>query len=72
METWNSGFYCSPGKHTVHVSSSVCRHLEILHFILHVQHIRRYLPDLFSLISELWSSFSLPAASRPVRGSPVN
>ncbi|CAA0814247.1 Serine/threonine-protein kinase TOR, partial [Striga hermonthica] len=35
------------------------------------QHIRKYLPDLFSLISELWSSFSLPAANRPVHGSPV-
>ncbi|KAK6136952.1 hypothetical protein DH2020_029313 [Rehmannia glutinosa] len=35
------------------------------------QHIRKYLPDLFSLISELWSSFSLPAANRPVRGSPI-
>ncbi|PIN07839.1 DNA-dependent protein kinase [Handroanthus impetiginosus] len=35
------------------------------------QHIRKYLPDLFSLISELWSSFSLPAASRPVHGYPI-
>ncbi|GER42126.1 serine/threonine protein kinase mTOR [Striga asiatica] len=35
------------------------------------QHIRKYLPDLFSLISELWSSFNLPAANRPVHGSPV-
>ncbi|XP_073283360.1 serine/threonine-protein kinase TOR-like [Primulina huaijiensis] len=35
------------------------------------QHIRKYLPELFSLISELWSSFSLPAASRPVHGSPI-
>ncbi|CAA0807435.1 Serine/threonine-protein kinase TOR [Striga hermonthica] len=35
------------------------------------QHIRKYLPDLFSLISELWSSFNLPANSRLVHGSPV-
>ncbi|KAK4401785.1 Serine/threonine-protein kinase TOR [Sesamum angolense] len=35
------------------------------------QHVRKYLPELFSLISELWSSFSLPATSRPVRGSPI-
>ncbi|KAL3843837.1 hypothetical protein ACJIZ3_001240 [Penstemon smallii] len=35
------------------------------------QHIRKYLPELFSLISELWSSFSLPAASRQVHGSPI-
>ncbi|KAK4476961.1 hypothetical protein RD792_016131 [Penstemon davidsonii] len=36
------------------------------------QHTRKYLPALFSLISELWSSFSLPAVSRPVHGYPVN
>ncbi|CAL5329434.1 unnamed protein product [Camellia sinensis] len=35
------------------------------------QHIRKYLPALLLLISELWSSFSLPAANRPVHGSPV-
>ncbi|CAI9104219.1 OLC1v1002849C2 [Oldenlandia corymbosa var. corymbosa] len=35
------------------------------------QHIRKYLPELLSLISELWSSFSLPAANRPVHGSPI-
>ncbi|XP_057788062.1 serine/threonine-protein kinase TOR isoform X2 [Salvia miltiorrhiza] len=36
------------------------------------QHIRKYLPDLFSLISELWSSsFALPASNRPVHGSPI-
>ncbi|XP_072960137.1 serine/threonine-protein kinase TOR [Typha angustifolia] len=36
------------------------------------QHIRKYLPDLLSLISELWSSsFSLPATSRSVQGSPI-
>lgn len=39
---------------------------------VHVQHIRKYLPELLSLISELWSSFSLPAANRPVHGSPVS
>ncbi|KAL5705931.1 non-specific serine/threonine protein kinase [Ranunculus cassubicifolius] len=35
------------------------------------QHVRKYLPDLLSLVSELWSSFSLPAASRAVQGSPI-
>ncbi|CAH1422026.1 unnamed protein product [Lactuca virosa] len=35
------------------------------------QHIRKYLPELLSLISELWSSFSLPAANRLVHGPPI-
>ncbi|KAJ4958930.1 hypothetical protein NE237_026041 [Protea cynaroides] len=35
------------------------------------QHIRKYLPELLALISELWSSFSLPATNRPVHGSPI-
>ncbi|KAL8485540.1 hypothetical protein ACS0TY_027726 [Phlomoides rotata] len=36
------------------------------------QHVRKYLPDLLSLISKLWSSsFSLPATNRPVHGSSV-
>ncbi|ONK75400.1 uncharacterized protein A4U43_C03F16460 [Asparagus officinalis] len=36
------------------------------------QHMRKYLPDLLSLISELWSSsFSLPTTNRPVQGSPI-
>ncbi|XP_059653076.1 serine/threonine-protein kinase TOR-like isoform X1 [Cornus florida] len=35
------------------------------------QHIRKYLPELLLLISELWSSFSLPAANRPMHGSPL-
>ncbi|MFS7952510.1 putative non-specific serine/threonine protein kinase [Helianthus anomalus] len=35
------------------------------------QHIRKYLPELLSLISELWSSFSLPVAKRPVHGPPI-
>ncbi|WOK94449.1 serine/threonine-protein kinase TOR [Canna indica] len=36
------------------------------------QHIRKYLPELLSLISELWSSsFVLPSTNRPVQGSPV-
>ncbi|EEF44132.1 fkbp-rapamycin associated protein, putative [Ricinus communis] len=35
------------------------------------QHIRKYLPELLSLISELWASFSLPATIRPARGFPV-
>ncbi|KAL2490207.1 Serine/threonine-protein kinase TOR [Abeliophyllum distichum] len=35
------------------------------------QHIRVYLPELFSLIAELWSSFSPPAANRPAHGYPI-
>ncbi|KAF5177476.1 Serine/threonine-protein kinase TOR [Thalictrum thalictroides] len=35
------------------------------------QHVRKYLPELLALVSELWSSFSLPAANRTVRGSPI-
>ncbi|GAB4853400.1 hypothetical protein Ancab_017578 [Ancistrocladus abbreviatus] len=35
------------------------------------QHIRKYLPDLLTLISELWSSFSLPAVNRCGRGLPI-
>ncbi|XAR52952.1 Non-specific serine/threonine protein kinase [Bertholletia excelsa] len=35
------------------------------------QHIRKYLPELLSLISELWASFSLPAANRPAQGYPI-
>ncbi|KAJ4716092.1 Serine/threonine-protein kinase TOR [Melia azedarach] len=35
------------------------------------QHIRKYLQELFALINELWSSFSLPATNRTSRGLPV-
>ncbi|KAL9244759.1 hypothetical protein vseg_018491 [Gypsophila vaccaria] len=35
------------------------------------QHIRKYLPELLALISELWTSFSLPPVSRSGRGLPV-
>lgn len=35
------------------------------------QHIRKYLGDLLVLIAELWSSFTLPAVNRSVRGLPV-
>ncbi|KAK9941754.1 hypothetical protein M0R45_007448 [Rubus argutus] len=35
------------------------------------QHIRKYLHDLQILISELWSTFSFPAAGRPQLGYPV-
>ncbi|KAL1564547.1 non-specific serine/threonine protein kinase [Salvia divinorum] len=36
------------------------------------QHIRKYLPDLFCLISELWSSsFAFPPSNRPVHGTPI-
>ncbi|QCD91891.1 FKBP12-rapamycin complex-associated protein [Vigna unguiculata] len=36
-----------------------------------LQHIRKYLQDLLSLISEFWSAFTLPAPSRPALGYPV-
>ncbi|XP_061354471.1 serine/threonine-protein kinase TOR isoform X2 [Gastrolobium bilobum] len=35
------------------------------------QHIRKYLQDLLSLISEFWSLFTLPAPAHPVLGYPV-
>ncbi|KAG2328397.1 hypothetical protein Bca52824_011125 [Brassica carinata] len=35
------------------------------------QHIRKYLPELLSLVSELWSSLTLPGPVRPSRGLPV-
>ncbi|XP_074275847.1 serine/threonine-protein kinase TOR [Silene latifolia] len=35
------------------------------------QHIRKYLSELLALISELWTSFSLPPVNRSVRGLPV-
>ncbi|KAL4036592.1 hypothetical protein IC575_000150 [Cucumis melo] len=35
------------------------------------QHIRKYLPELLSLISELWSSFNFPSTGRPPLGYPV-
>ncbi|KAJ3676103.1 hypothetical protein LUZ60_003515 [Juncus effusus] len=36
------------------------------------QHIRKYLPELLKLVSELWpTSFGLPAVNRPVQGSPI-
>ncbi|XP_023553781.1 serine/threonine-protein kinase TOR [Cucurbita pepo subsp. pepo] len=35
------------------------------------QHIRKYLPELLSLISELWSSFNFPSTIRPPLGYPV-
>lgn len=40
--------------------------------LISVQHIRKYLPELLSLISVLWSSFSFPVASRPPLGYPVS
>lgn len=36
------------------------------------QHIRKYLQDLLSLVSEFWSAFSLPAPARPALGYPVS
>lgn len=36
-----------------------------------MQHIRKYRPELLSLISELWSSLSLQNGTRPPRGFPV-
>ncbi|KAG2704801.1 hypothetical protein I3760_05G022000 [Carya illinoinensis] len=35
------------------------------------QHIRKYLPELLSLVSKLWSSFSYSPTSRPSLGYPV-
>ncbi|XP_010557538.1 PREDICTED: serine/threonine-protein kinase TOR isoform X2 [Tarenaya hassleriana] len=35
------------------------------------QHIRKYLPELLLLVSELWSSFNLPGPGRPSHGLPV-
>ncbi|KAK9677349.1 hypothetical protein RND81_11G138000 [Saponaria officinalis] len=35
------------------------------------QHIRKYLSELLALISELWTSFSLPPVNRSGRGLPV-
>lgn len=74
--TWKLGTLVSIVRqvHILCLSLLMLTHyLKILYIlILHVQHIRKYLPDLFSLISELWSSFSLPAANRPVHGAPVN
>ncbi|KAG9134054.1 hypothetical protein Leryth_004753 [Lithospermum erythrorhizon] len=35
------------------------------------QHVRKYLPELLALISELWSSFSFPAPKRPLHGYPI-
>lgn len=37
-----------------------------------VQHIRKYLQELLSLISELWSSFTFPAPVRPPLGYAVS
>ncbi|MCD7451638.1 hypothetical protein HAX54_012900, partial [Datura stramonium] len=35
------------------------------------KHIRKYLPELLSLISELWSSSSLPVVNRPLLIAPI-
>lgn len=35
------------------------------------QHIRKYLPEMLSLISDFWSSLLLPALNRPNSGSPI-
>ncbi|GAB2218008.1 hypothetical protein Droror1_Dr00001223 [Drosera rotundifolia] len=35
------------------------------------QHIKKYLPELLTLISELWSAFSYPVLNRSSRGFPV-
>ena len=40
--------------------------------MLVLQHIRKYLQDLLSLISEFWSAFTLPAPARPGPGYPVS
>ncbi|GAB2292090.1 hypothetical protein Dimus_026338 [Dionaea muscipula] len=35
------------------------------------QHIHKYLPELLSLVSELWASFSFPVVNRSPRGFPI-
>lgn len=75
--TWKLGTLVSIVRQVIILCTSLIMftyYLEILDiFILFLQHIRKYLPDLFSLISELWSSsFTLPVSNRPVHGSPVN
>lgn len=35
------------------------------------QHIRKYLPEMLSLISDFWSTLLLPTTSRPNSGSPI-
>lgn len=79
MEVGNSGLHSSSG--TFHLNEFFVSCLLFLFILLemldvklvvHVQHIIKYLPDLLSLRSELWSSFSLPASNRPVHGYPVN
>lgn len=75
MEAWNSCFDCAAGRIMLHAYKEkfiVFSCQEVIHrYWLHMQHIRKYLPELLSLISELWSSFSLPAANCPDRGPPV-
>lgn len=44
----------------------------ILSFGGHMQHIRKHLPELLCLISELWPLFSLPVMSRPAPGLSVS
>lgn len=78
MEAWYTGFSSASGilnlLSTFHYECVRYKifYMAISNYIAHVQHIRKYLPELLSLISELWSSFSLPAANRSVHGSPVS
>lgn len=49
----------------------ICCLTYVFEFDVVAQHIRKYLQELLSLISELWSSFTLPAPARPPLGYPV-
>lgn len=51
------------------IQKSLCK---LLAYVICLQHIRKYLPELLSLVSELWSSFTLPGPVRPSRGLPVS
>ena len=77
MEAWNSGAYCAPGRFDCLSSmSNICMIIVVctykLKYDVVVQHIRKYLQDLLSLISEFWLAFTLPAPARPALGYPVS
>lgn len=75
MGSWDSCFHRAAGIPTlVFVGvTRICLTLcELLANVIFLQHIRKYLPELLSLVSELWSSFTLPAPVRPSRGLPVS
>lgn len=74
MGSWDSCFHRAPGISTLifgvtKIRLTLC---ELLANVIFLQHIRKYLPELLSLVSELWSSFTLPGPVRPSRGLPVS